>query len=169
MVDNKIYGRFWTKVVKTETCWIWSARITKNGYGQFKINYKSLLAHRVAWELINASENLLEKVCVLHKCDNRKCVNPKHLFLGTVKDNNRDRKQKDRSANGNRNGSRLYPEKLIRGEKHWNAKLTEQDVKDIRTIYKIGNVTQSFLAKKYGVYQTLISDIINKKKWKHVL
>jgi hypothetical protein len=85
--------RFWAKVKVTEYCWLWTGAL-RNGYGRFgSPPYR--YAHRVAWELTNGSPGDLK---VLHKCDNPKCVRPDHLFLGTQRDNIRDRAQKGRTA-----------------------------------------------------------------------
>jgi hypothetical protein len=89
--------RFWSKVNigAFDSCWEWSAGINEKGYGRFRVGQKQARAHRISWELCfgKVSENL----CVLHKCDNRKCVNPNHLFLGTAQDNANDMSAKWRN------------------------------------------------------------------------
>lgn len=92
---HTLEDRFWSKVNKTPFCWEWTASLS-HGYGQFMMpNRKLNRAHRVAWILVFGSIPL--GLHVLHKCDNRKCVNPNHLFLGTNQDNIIDRVSKNRS------------------------------------------------------------------------
>ena len=144
--------RFLSKIKKTNNCWLWIGS-KSHGYGYFYLNYKKIRAHRLSWEIHRGKiPNIL---CVLHTCDNRLCVNPKHLWLGTKSDNNKDRTSKGRSAFGGENG---------------RSKLTEKQIKIIRRIYKKGRTsTNTFrLSEKFGVTNSVISDIINYKIWKNV-
>lgn len=140
--------RFWSKVKKTRGCWWWTAFIPKKNYGRFWINGKNEGAHRIAWIIKNGS--IPRGLHVLHRCDNRACVNPAHLFLGTNTDNMKDRNEKGRTTHG---------------EDHHSAKLTEEDVRQIR-----GHsfLSHKVLAARFGVSRRAIHYIINNKTWRHV-
>lgn len=92
----KLKDRFLSKVRKTKGCWFWlgSTRNKKGGYGCLKINGKVFDAHRIAYSIFIGS--IPKEKCVCHSCDNRKCVNPEHLWIGTKNDNNQDMISKGR-------------------------------------------------------------------------
>lgn len=113
--------RFWAKVDKSGDCWNWTAaRYHVNGYGCFGLNGKIQGAHRVAWQFIRGP--IPRGMWVLHRCDNRLCVRPEHLFLGTHQDNMNDmwRKGRGSPALGKRNGRYTKPERTAKGERHWS-------------------------------------------------
>lgn len=119
--------RFWMKVQKTSSCWLWVASKTSLGYGQIGGGEKMHKAHRVSWELHNGvipEGEGYHGTCVLHKCDNRACVNPEHLFFGTIADNVADMDVK---------GRRTHARVGAPGENHGRAKLTTAQVLDIRS------------------------------------
>lgn len=90
---------FWQRVNKTVDCWEWTGQLTIHDYGTISWNGKNISTHRISWIFKNGK--IEDGLCVLHKCDNRRCVNPDHLFLGTHIDNMRDMKIKNRGGKFN--------------------------------------------------------------------
>jgi hypothetical protein len=140
-------------------CWIWTASYNPSGYGQFNLDGKKpMLAHRAAWIIYRGAIPACESsgygthhIC--HKCDNPKCVNPDHLFLGTNQENMDDKMQKGRHVYG-----------VSLGEKHGNAKLTEEIVRAIR----VSDETDAQLSKRYGISRSSIYAARRRQTWKHV-
>jgi hypothetical protein len=145
-----IRERFWPRVMLgfASGCWEWGASTNGKGYGQINVGGRGrpLLAHRVSWELMNGP--IPDGLLVLHKCDNPPCVNPSHLFLGTVTDNMRDCARKGRAA------------KTGTGA----VKLAAADVLEIRRLSERG-VIQTVLARRFGVSQAHISKILLREVW----
>lgn len=159
-LSEKDIERFWNKVdVRGEDeCWEWIGSKNKGGYGKIRIKNKIYLAHRISWFLHNGEIPVIDSyhgMCVCHTCDNRKCVNPNHLLLGTHKDNMDDRDLKERWNGGV-------------GEKNGSHKLTEQQVIEIREKYVPYKYSTCKLAEEYGVLNKAIHDIITRKTWKHL-
>lgn len=133
-------------------CWLWTGYLnTRSKYGVMSIENKKKFAHRVAYEIFKGE--IPDNLCVCHKCDVRTCVNPDHLFLGTKTDNMQDCLSKGRFSIGS---------------KHKNSKLNESEVLVIRDTYNNSNITQKELAKIYGVSQTTIRLVIEKKRWAYL-
>lgn len=146
--------RFWSKVEKDSEsgCWLWLGTKPAFGHGQFRHNGKAIYAHRYAWELKHGS--LSDDICILHKCDVPACVNPDHLFTGTREDNLTDMRQKGRGSS---------PPRHL-GAKHPQAKLTEDDVREIRSSHE----TPLALAVRYGIARRTIYNVLNGRIWKHI-
>jgi len=160
-------------------CIPWLGALTGNGYGAIGGEPSTTMksAHRVAWELSRGE--ITDGLFVLHHCDNRACVNPEHLWLGTHEDNMRDMANKGRSQNGSRlhpesrprgttHFSYTHPEKVVRGERHGNSILKDSIVQKIRLEYSNGAVTYQSLSEQYGVSKATIALIIRRKTWSHV-
>jgi len=152
---RKLEERFWEKVKKSKGCWIWTGSCNMKGYGHIGeggIGGRTLAAHRVAYELTYGS--IPTGRFVLHHCDNPSCVNPKHLFLGTQRDNVIDMTKK---------GHKRYKAHI--GEDNGRAKLTWNKVRNIRKRYKAGENRMN-LANEYGVHWSTINRIVKNKRWK---
>lgn len=132
-------------------CLIWVGSKTTDGYGALFIRRKQYRAHRISFQLFLGSIPEGLKVC--HHCDNPICVHPDHLFLGTDADNIHDMYSKGRGQVG---------------EKHHNAKLTEEDVKEMREKIASEELTQYKAAQIYGVDTGLVNGIVHRKYWKHI-
>lgn len=147
-------AEFFKSLNKTDSCWNWRSSAYWDGYGMFSVNGKQRRAHRVSWEIHNSK--IPEGLFVLHRCDNRKCVRPSHLFLGTKKDNSLDMVSKGR-----------HRHQVFHGERHPNAKLSDSVIREIRAIANTF-LTQKQIGEIYGVSDVLVGLIIRRKAWAHV-
>lgn len=150
--------RFWNKVDrrKENECWTWQGYKGYKGYGQIVICQKQILTHRYSYELHNGE--IPKGMYVCHKCDNPSCVNPKHLFLGTQKENMQDASKKKRC---------VHPEETICfGEKNGNSKLTDEEIKKIKSAYKPYKITHKQLSKQFNVSEPTIKNILARKSWR---
>ncbi|MCA1685872.1 MAG: HNH endonuclease [Planctomycetia bacterium] len=146
--------RFWRLVDKSGDCWVWTGSLNNKGYGKFSLRSGSwVLAHRWAFESVGGP--LASGLCVLHRCDNPKCVRPDHLFAGTVADNNADMDAKGRRV-------------ANFGEASGVAKLTAPAVLEIRSLYMRG-VSRRTLSQRFLVGYSTISEVVRGRSWKHLL
>lgn len=144
---------FWSKVDKSDSCWVWTAGTGRGGYGIISINAYPVKAHRFSW-LLHKGE-IPNGLGVLHTCDNPRCVKPDHLFLGTTVDNVKDRDSKNRQC---------------QGESHSDAKLSKEQVTEIRRVYVKGCRKNGVrpLARRYKVCRSSMRSIVTRKTWKGV-
>ena len=175
-----VIARFWAAVPDAAVgCWEWKKGRDLNGYGRVKVAHRTVKAHRVSWTLHFGA--IPTGLFVLHRCDNPPCCRPDHLFLGSTTDNARDAAAKGRLAAGDRHWMRQQPERVAgprsvgarsghdrAGEANGRAKLTAEQVSEIRRRYAHGDVTQSQLAAEYGVTRPMIGYIVRGKNWNAV-
>lgn len=136
-------------------CWLWTGATDSDGYGWIKDDGDQRLAHRVSYEV--HLEEIPDGKMVLHKCDTPPCVNPAHLYVGTNSDNMKD--AWERGGNSDRD---------LKGENHYNANLTDEEVVTIRERMHTEDILQRDLADEYGVSQSTISAICRGKRFPHV-
>lgn len=165
------FERFWSKVDKSGECWMWKGTLTPKGYGAFcvgpRATHQIFRAHRVSWVLANG-RLIPDGLVVRHSCDVPGCVNPSHLLLGTVADNNADIKTRGRGAVGRRNGAYTRPERVRKGEMIGQARLTAAAVSEARRRYAAGGITYKELALERGVSLTTMHRAVTGQTWAHV-
>lgn len=142
---------FWANVERTPTCWPWRKSKRSSGYGQCWFRQRVWTASRVAYILTYG--DIDPSLDVLHTCDNPACCNPTHLWLGKASDNMKDCVRKGRIA---------------RGERHGNARLTAEQVKQIRKRAASGE-RHRVLAAEYGLHIKYIPEIVARKVWAHIM
>lgn len=161
---DELKARFWQRVNKNGPvhpvcgqCWMWTGNRMKIGYGKLTTLERVVtrgLAHRFSWHIHNGP--IPAGLSVLHRCDNRACVNPKHLFLGTQQDNLADMRAKGHQ---------------VRGERQGNAKTTEEVVREMRrryVPYSRGPNGIRALSKEFGVRLGQTARILRGSCWRHV-
>jgi len=156
--SKPVEDRFWLKVKRTESCWIWIGSLDGRGYGQIMTNPKGNkreIASRVSWQ-IHFGE-IPAGMDVLHRCDNPPCVRPDHLFTGTARDNALDMVIKKRNVS-----------RPPRGECVNTAKLTAIAVIKLRSDHTTGGFTYVDLGRKYGITPVSARRIVLRRSWRHV-
>lgn len=154
--NNTFQGRFWSKIRKTKTCWIWTGNKCGSGYGTITKATRSvpISAHRASW-ILNVGP-IPKGMCVLHNCpggDRRDCVNPNHLWIGTQSENINDS---------------VIKGTIPIGERHYWHKLTNNDVREIRNKYIPYSVTMRQLADEFHVSISSIQGVLERRYWKHI-
>jgi hypothetical protein len=155
-LENRISAR--VSIPQRGDCHEWQGALTYNGYGRIGVNGKVQRVHRVAYELAHGP--IPEGIVVCHRCDNPRCCNPDHLFLGTTQENVDDKVQKGRH--------KPFTSDRVIGEKNPRALLTAADVTKIRKRYTTSGVTLKQLASEYGVHFDTISKAVNRVTWSHL-
>jgi len=153
-MKRPIKERFLEKVVKQDSgCHEWAGSLAKNGYGNFHKDGKTHYSHRIAWEIEHGEE---PSDYVLHKCDNRKCVNPSHLFLGTAKENTQDMIRNNRMSRRD-------------GEYNNQNVVSSKQVEQIKHLLQENSETISSIAQRFGVKYDVVWHIATNRTWKSVV
>ncbi len=173
---TRLRGRF--SIDPATGCWNWTGCVSRSAraaYPCMRVNGKTQRVHRVMNAVVHGP--LPRDVNVLHSCDNMLCINPEHTFRGTIADNNRDRRRKRRDfwfkspvaaaqAWARASALRTPEQRHHSGERNGQSKLTEADVRAIRSLS--GTMTHREMAERFGVSRSTIGVIIQRKKWAHV-
>lgn len=145
-------ARFWDSVNtgSPDECWEWKLALDSDGYGAITVDDKAMKAHRIALSLSGVS---VDGKVACHKCDNRACCNPAHLYAGTHDDNMRDRSERGR---------------VPKGRDCWAARLNEDIVWFARVFHGAGVYSTAELARRFGVSHPAMRKVIERRSWKHV-
>ncbi len=145
--------RLLNRIIIKNNCWIWCGAFNpKNGYGLLRDGEKTKLTHRLSYEIFKGKIEKGKYIC--HSCDNKLCINPDHLWIGSQSENIQDALNK----------KRWNPP---RGESNGKSLLSEENVIEIRKLLE-QNMKQNQIAEKFNIDQSTVSDIKRKKRWKHL-
>lgn len=168
--------RFWSKVDKTPghgpngDCHVWMGCCDSDGYGVLQLHGAAVRAHRIAYYLDTGRLPRANTPLVLHSCDYRLCARNTHLREGTTADNTADMIGKGRNPRGDTHGLRIHPEKAARmpGEQNGMAKLTEEQVVQLRARYAAGGISLRAIGQEYGISGAAAHLIVNRTNWSHI-
>jgi hypothetical protein len=146
-----LYARFFKAIAEVHSCWVWTGRRDRSGYGQMRVKGREYRAHRISFLIFNPGADMHGQM-VLHSCDNPRCVNPAHLSLGDGKENSRQCVERNRQAKGSRVPS---------------SKLDESEALEIRALVEAG-MRSADVMRAYGITRNAIDCLINRVTWKHV-
>ena len=156
--NTTLHERLWSKIEKGDntSCWLWRGAKYRNGYGMLWGHGRLERAHRLVW--MDVVGTIPEMLLVLHKCDNRACCNPNHLFLGTQSDNIRDMYAKQRHARGD----------ISLGSRRYVAKLTEEQVVGVMARFLVGKETIVEISRSLGVHRKIVDQICKGGTWTYL-
>lgn len=149
-IGNELRKKFERCFISSPSCWLWISGTDSHGYGKIQYQCSSHKAHRLAYQIYVG--NIPDGLHVLHRCDNPRCVNPDHLFIGSHADN-----MKDKTTKGRAHGA--HP-----GSDHHKAKLTDCDVLKIRSDPRCNRL----ISEEYGICRQQVGDIKHRKYWSHI-
>jgi hypothetical protein len=156
-LSTPTYAQLTARTQPTESgCLEWQGAITaRTGYGKVKTNGRAIDTHRAAWIAVNGP--IVNGLHVCHTCDNRRCINVRHLFLGTHSQNMIDAARKGRLPHNNKHGIESP-----------SAKLTEAQVLEVHYLAHTGMFTQKAIGERYGIDRSTVGQIKRRESWQHL-
>jgi hypothetical protein len=152
--------RLLQRILIVGDCWMWTGRLSKKGYGSMRVSGRRTRVHRASYELYKGP--VPDGLFICHQCDNPACVNPDHLFAGTNSDNLQD------AANKGRLSYQRNTENFMRGTGHKQSRLTEDHVRDMRSLYAEEGLSVNELGARFGISHVQAYRIVKRIHWKHL-